>query len=138
MEDGEVATCAVADVDVLYSSRKLADYEEVLEEWRSLDCVPLTPEVTVTAVIFNTSSPSEVNIVCRFRTSSSLQRRWGADSLFCTTTRTLTAAQSWGYDSWASPSATQAFSSSDPQNGAPSDSARDRTSSVDAPLLSPA
>ena len=50
LEDGEIATCAIVDLEVLYSSRNLADYEEILEERRSLDAAPITPEVMATAV----------------------------------------------------------------------------------------
>ena len=50
MEDGLVATCAIVDLEVLYSARSLGDYEEVLEERRSLDSAPITPEVMATAI----------------------------------------------------------------------------------------
>ena len=50
MDDGLIATCAVVDLEVLYSARGLADYEEVLEERRSLDSVPITPEVMALAI----------------------------------------------------------------------------------------
>ena len=50
LEDGHLATCAIVDLEVLYSSRNLADYEEVLEERRSLDAAPITPEVTAKAI----------------------------------------------------------------------------------------
>jgi len=50
LEDGELATCAIVDLEVLYSSRNLRDYEEILEERRSLDSAPITPEVMATAV----------------------------------------------------------------------------------------
>lgn len=45
LEEGMVATCALVDLEVLYSSRNLADYEAVREERRGLDAVPITPEV---------------------------------------------------------------------------------------------
>jgi predicted nucleic acid-binding protein len=45
LEDGLLATCAIVDLEVLYSSRNLADYEEILVERRSLDAAPITPEV---------------------------------------------------------------------------------------------
>ena len=35
MEDGLIAACAIVDLEVLYSSRNLRDYEEILEERRS-------------------------------------------------------------------------------------------------------
>ena len=50
MEEGLLATCAIVDLEVLYSSRNLADYEETLEERRSLDDAPITPEVMSRAV----------------------------------------------------------------------------------------
>ena len=45
MEEGLIATCAVVDLEVLYSSRNPAEYEAILEERRSLDAAPITPEV---------------------------------------------------------------------------------------------
>ena len=50
MEDGSIATCAIVDLEVLFSSRNLADYEGVLEERRSLDSAPITPEVMSRAI----------------------------------------------------------------------------------------
>lgn len=50
LEEGLLATCAIVDLEVLYSSRSLADYEEIREERRSLDAVPITPEVMERAV----------------------------------------------------------------------------------------
>jgi predicted nucleic acid-binding protein len=50
LEDGQLATCAIIDLEVLYSCRNLADYEEILEERRSLDAAPITPEVMTTAI----------------------------------------------------------------------------------------
>ena len=50
LEEGLVATCAIVDLEVLYSARSLAGYEQVLEERRSLDAAPITPEVMATAV----------------------------------------------------------------------------------------
>ena len=41
MEDGLVATCAIVDLGVLYGSRNLRDYEEILEERRSFDAAPI-------------------------------------------------------------------------------------------------
>ena len=38
------------DLEILYSSRGLADYESVLEERRSLDSAPITPDVMATAI----------------------------------------------------------------------------------------
>jgi predicted nucleic acid-binding protein len=45
LEDGRLATCAIVDLEVLYSSRNLADYEAVLEERAGLDDIPITPLV---------------------------------------------------------------------------------------------
>lgn len=50
LEDGVLATCTIVDLEVLYSSRNLDDYEEVLEERRSLDVAPITPQVMTAAV----------------------------------------------------------------------------------------
>jgi len=50
LEEGWIATCAIVDLEMLYSVRNLADYEEVLEERRSLDAAPITPEVMDRAI----------------------------------------------------------------------------------------
>lgn len=50
MEEGLIATCATVDLEVLYSSRNPAEYEAILEERRSLDAAPITPEVMDVAV----------------------------------------------------------------------------------------
>ncbi|HXH58375.1 PIN domain nuclease [Iamia sp.] len=50
LEDGDLATCAIVDLEVLYSSRSLVDYEAILEERLSLDAAPVTPEVMTTAI----------------------------------------------------------------------------------------
>lgn len=50
MEEGLLATCAIVDLEVLYSSRNLAEYEEVLEERRSFDAAPITPGVMARAI----------------------------------------------------------------------------------------
>lgn len=50
IEDGEIASCAIVDLAILYSSRKLTDYEAILEERTSLDSAPITPDVLSTAV----------------------------------------------------------------------------------------
>ena len=50
LEEGSLATCAIVDLEVLYSSRSLAAYEEVLEERRALDAAPITPEVMERAI----------------------------------------------------------------------------------------
>ncbi|MYI56669.1 MAG: PIN domain nuclease [Acidimicrobiia bacterium] len=48
--DGLVATTPIIDLEVLYSARSPADYEEILAERRALPSYPLTPEVTDRAV----------------------------------------------------------------------------------------
>jgi predicted nucleic acid-binding protein len=50
IEEGHVATCAIVDLEVLFSGRNLADYEAVLEERRSLDSAPITPAVMTRAI----------------------------------------------------------------------------------------
>ena len=50
LEEGALATCAIVDLELLYSARNLANYEEVLEERRSLDAAPITPEVMSKAI----------------------------------------------------------------------------------------
>lgn len=50
LEDGWIATCAMIDLEIFYSSRGLADYEAVLDERRSLDSAPITPDVMATAI----------------------------------------------------------------------------------------
>lgn len=50
LEEGYLASCAIVDLEVLYSSRNLRDYEEVLEERRSLDAAPITPETLAKAI----------------------------------------------------------------------------------------
>lgn len=49
-EEGEIATCAIVDLEVLYSSRKLDDYEIVRGERAMLDAAPITPEVMDEAI----------------------------------------------------------------------------------------
>jgi predicted nucleic acid-binding protein len=50
MEDGLIATCAIIDLEVLYSARRLSDYEAVRAERRALDDVPLTHHVMARAL----------------------------------------------------------------------------------------
>jgi len=50
LEDGWIATCGIVDLEVLYSARTLADYEATLQERRSLDDVPIRPEVIARAL----------------------------------------------------------------------------------------
>lgn len=45
VEEGVVATCAVVDLEVLYSARNAADYRAILEERRGFESVPITPDV---------------------------------------------------------------------------------------------
>lgn len=48
--DGLVATTPIIDLEVLYSARSPADYEEILAERGALPSLPLTPEVTDRAI----------------------------------------------------------------------------------------
>lgn len=50
LEEGLIATCAIIDLEVLFSSRNLSDYEAVLDERRALDSAPITPDVMARAV----------------------------------------------------------------------------------------
>lgn len=50
LEEGQIATCAIVDLEVLYSSRNLGDDEQILEERMSLDAAPITPEVMAGAI----------------------------------------------------------------------------------------
>jgi len=50
IEDGDIATCSIVDLEVLYSSRNLSDYEAILEERASLDSAPITADVMRTAI----------------------------------------------------------------------------------------
>jgi predicted nucleic acid-binding protein len=45
LEEGLIATCAIIDLEVLFSARSLVDYEAVRAEREGLDDVPITPEV---------------------------------------------------------------------------------------------
>ncbi len=47
---GEIATCAIIDLEVLYSARSLRDYEQVRAERDSLESLPLTGDVTALAL----------------------------------------------------------------------------------------
>jgi len=48
--DGLIATCPIIDLEVLYSARSLADYEEILEERRAMPSYPITIAVTERAI----------------------------------------------------------------------------------------
>ena len=50
LEEGLVATCAVVDLEVLYSARSPDDYEALREERRAFDDIPITPEVMTRAL----------------------------------------------------------------------------------------
>ena len=63
-----IAPCAVTDLEVLYSARRLVDYEEVRAERRSLDSAPITPEVMETAIDLQHALAARVSIGYRFRT----------------------------------------------------------------------
>ena len=47
---GHVATCAVIDLEVLYSARTIDDYEQILAERGSLPALALTEEIGSRAV----------------------------------------------------------------------------------------
>ena len=47
---GQVATCAVIDLKVLYSARSLGDYEEILVERGALPTLPLTETIASRAL----------------------------------------------------------------------------------------
>lgn len=44
--DGHVATCPIIDLEVLYSARSFADYEQILEERQALPSYPITETIT--------------------------------------------------------------------------------------------
>ena len=48
--DGLVATTPIIDLEVLYSARSLADYEEILAERRALPSYPVTHAATDRAI----------------------------------------------------------------------------------------
>ena len=48
--NGRVATCAVIDLEVLYSARSQGDYEEILAERGALPSLPLTETVAARAL----------------------------------------------------------------------------------------
>ena len=50
LEEGLIATCAIVDLEVLYSARRLQEYEQVLEERGSLPDAPVTPAVMARAI----------------------------------------------------------------------------------------
>ena len=45
LDEGLVATCAIVDLEVLYSARSPADHEALGEERRAFTDVPITPAV---------------------------------------------------------------------------------------------
>ncbi len=50
VSNGLIATCAVVDLEVLYSARSAREYDEVLAERHSFEDAPITPEVTGLAI----------------------------------------------------------------------------------------
>ena len=46
LAEGMVATCPVVDLEVLYSAQSLADYEDTLQERRSLPSYPINETTT--------------------------------------------------------------------------------------------
>jgi predicted nucleic acid-binding protein len=45
LEEGLVASCAIVDLEVLFSSKSMTDYDQILLERRSIHDVPITSEV---------------------------------------------------------------------------------------------
>ena len=45
IRNGSVATCAIIDLEVLYSARNLVEYETTRAQQRALVDVPITPQV---------------------------------------------------------------------------------------------
>jgi predicted nucleic acid-binding protein len=45
IEEGLIATCAVIDLELLYSARASSDYEAVRAERRVFEDIPITPKV---------------------------------------------------------------------------------------------
>ncbi len=50
LEDGAIATCAITDLEVLFSARSLKDYEAVRAEREALDDVPITPAIMTRSI----------------------------------------------------------------------------------------
>jgi predicted nucleic acid-binding protein len=50
LENGLIATCTIIDLEVLYSARNLADYEQILDERQALPQVPITQQTLDRAV----------------------------------------------------------------------------------------
>lgn len=45
LEDGAIASCAIVDLEVLFSARNLSDYDVVRRERQSFQNVPITPVI---------------------------------------------------------------------------------------------
>lgn len=50
LEGGQIATCAMTDLEMLYSARNLRDYEGVLLERNGFEDAPITPQVMGRAI----------------------------------------------------------------------------------------
>lgn len=50
LEEGAVATCAVVDLEVLYSAKSADDYDAVRTERRAFPDIPITPQVMARAL----------------------------------------------------------------------------------------
>lgn len=50
LEKGFVATCAIVDLEVLFSARSLDDYQALLQERRAFESARITPEVMSDAI----------------------------------------------------------------------------------------
>lgn len=73
LEDGAIATCAIVDLEILFSARNLSNYDAVRLERQSLDDVPITPAIMARSLDISTSWPDAANNGCRYRTSPSPQ-----------------------------------------------------------------
>ena len=50
VEDGGIATCAIVDLEILFSARSLDDYQAVRAERQALDDVPITPAIMTRSI----------------------------------------------------------------------------------------
>ena len=50
LDEGAIATCAIVDLEILYSAQSFADYEAIRTERDAFHDVPITPTVTRRAV----------------------------------------------------------------------------------------
>ncbi len=50
VEDGAIATCAIIDLEILFSARSLDDYDAVRAERQALDDVSITPAIMTRSI----------------------------------------------------------------------------------------